>query len=135
MTKKTFEKYGIGIDEVGRGAVAGPVVAVAVLISSDEEHVISLGINDSKLLTIKQRELVNQLLLDMSTAGLLQYGIGVVQPDKIDNDGIIPSTNEAMRLALNHLEFKDKMILVDGIINPFKDQNLIVQTLSNGDSK
>ena len=135
MTEKIFEKYGIGIDEVGRGAIAGPVVAVAVLISSDEKQVTSLGINDSKLLTTKQRELVNQRLLDMSTVGLLKYGVGVVGPDKIDNDGIIASTNEAMRLALNHLDFKDKMILVDGIINPFKDQELKVQTIIKGDGK
>jgi ribonuclease HII len=135
MTEKIFEKYGIGIDEVGRGAIAGPVVAVAVLISSDEKQVTSLGINDSKLLTTKQRELVNQRLLDMSTVGLLKYGVGVVEPDKIDNDGIIASTNEAMRLALNHLDFKDKMILVDGIINPFKDQELKVQTIIKGDCK
>lgn len=135
MTGKIFKRYGIGIDEVGRGAIAGPVVAAAVLISLDEEQVISLGINDSKLLTVKQRELVNQRLLDMSEIGLLDYGIGVIEPDKIDNNGIITSTNEAMRIALNHLNFKDKMILVDGIINPFEDQQLKVETIIKGDSK
>jgi len=135
MTEKFFKRNAIGIDEVGRGAIAGPVVAAAVLILSNEEEIISLGINDSKLLTANKRELINKQLLNMAAIGLLDYSIGVVESDKIDNYGIMESTNEAMRLALDHLNFQDKMILVDGIINPFKGKQLKVETIVKGDSK
>jgi ribonuclease HII len=131
MTEKFFKANAIGIDEVGRGAIAGPVVAAAVLI--DESQVVSVGIDDSKALSEKKREVVNQKLLDMANNGLLLYGIGVVDQKEIDQNGIITSTNKAMRIALEHLDFKDKLILVDGIINPFTD--IKVETIIKGDAK
>ena len=84
MTEKFFKANAIGIDEVGRGAIAGPVVAAAVLI--DESQVVSVGIDDSKALSEKKREVVNQKLLDMANNGLLLYGIGVVDQKEIDQN-------------------------------------------------
>ena len=133
MTEKFFKENAIGIDEVGRGAIAGPVVAAAVLILTGESQVVSIGIDDSKALTQKKREVVNQKLLDMANNGLLLYGIGVVDQKEIDQDGIVRGTNKAMRIALEQLNFQDKLILVDGIINPFTDVK--VETIIKGDSK
>jgi ribonuclease HII len=133
MKEKFFKSNVIGIDEVGRGAIAGPVVAAAVLIFADKSEIETIGIDDSKAMSPKRREAVNEKLMEMVTNGLIKYGIGVIDQDHIDTLGIVASTNKAMAIALSNLDYIDRTILVDGIINPFSQLN--VETIVKGDGK
>jgi len=113
----SFEKIGgvleAGCDEAGRGCLAGPVVAAAVLLSEPIP-----GINDSKKLNEK-----NRLRLAVQIkATCLAYGIGCVFPERIDKVNILNASIEAMHLALEALRISPEMILVDGNrFKPFKD--------------
>jgi len=131
---KLFRKYAIGIDEVGTGAVAGPVVSVAVLILADQSQIISIGINDSKAMTEKKRESVNEKLIELSHNGLIQYGIGVVDAKNINNFGIVASRNESMKAALDQLNTTYNSILIDGIVDPFLGMNQKVEMIVKGDA-
>ena len=84
-----------GLDEAGRGALAGPVVAAAVILALDDpERLARLeGVNDSKRLTAKRRE----HFYDIIIANVAAYGIGSATPIRIDNEGIIEATRRAMR--------------------------------------
>lgn len=127
----------IGIDEVGRGAIAGPVVAAAVWFSNSisEELLANIGVNDSKKLTPKKRDIVNKKLIELSEKNLLCYGIGISSENEIDTDGIVIATNNAMKKALQSIKKENKLILVDGIINPFEGFKFDVETMVKGDAK
>jgi ribonuclease HII len=134
MKEKFFKSNTIGIDEVGRGAIAGPVVASAVLILTDQSHIDNIGIDDSKAMSERKRQEVHDKLMEMCRNGLIQYGLGVVDQDEIDKFGIVSSTNRAMELALRQIDYiENKTILVDGIVNPFT--GLKVETIVKGDAK
>lgn len=132
---KCFRQDAVGIDEVGNGAIAGPVVAAAILILADESQIISIGIDDSKALTPRKREVVNKKLLDMARDNLIQYGIGVVDSEEIDHFGIVISRNKAVKIALEQLNINYKSILVDGIIDPFLGKKPEVEMIVKGDAK
>jgi ribonuclease HII len=113
QTEKTLWKQGItpivGVDEVGRGALAGPVVAAAVIFSGEVS--LSIPIRDSKLLTRKQREVITpQLKLIVQ-----QFSIGYSSPHEIDTIGIVAATHKAMRQAIHKLTLTPQFILVDGL--------------------
>ena len=137
MQENFFIKDSIGIDEVGKGALAGPVVACAVLFHSEikEDLLIGIGINDSKVLTARKRCCINEILMDLANEGLLHYGIGIMNSSYIDDFGISLATNQAMKQALECIDYQNKLILVDGTINPFKHSNLQVKTIVKGDSR
>lgn len=96
-----------GIDEAGRGALAGPVVAAAVIL---RPGVVMEGLNDSKCLTPQQREFFEPKI----KAAALSYGIGVVEADQIDRINIRQATFLAMKRALEQLSIEPQFILVDG---------------------
>lgn len=96
-----------GVDEVGRGCLAGPVVASAVIFP---ENFSNSEIKDSKLLTAAQREKLVPVILE----GALSYGFGSVEPKEIDVMNILRASLKAMRLAIERLNPKPEMILVDG---------------------
>lgn len=96
-----------GVDEAGRGPLAGPVVAAAVIFS--EETFIE-GINDSKKLSIKERE---ELEIEIKNKALA-YSISVVNEKGIDNLNILRASLLAMKNAILNLELKPDFILVDG---------------------
>jgi len=100
-----------GIDEVGRGPLAGPVVAAAVILPKDERI---LFLNDSKQLSKKKREDLYEIILERSIA----YGIGVVSEDVIDEINILQATYLAMRKAINNLSFKPDVLLNDAVKIP-----------------
>ncbi len=134
MSEKFFISGSIGIDEVGKGAIAGPVVASALWFNKHItlEILSDIGVNDSKKLSIKKREIINKILMEMVDNKLLYYGLGIVEPDEIDRIGISASTNKAMKIALDTVDIKSDIVLIDGKINPF---DFPVKTIVKGDEK
>jgi ribonuclease HII len=100
-----------GLDEAGRGCFAGPVYAAAVLLPKDFYHPL---LNDSKQLTKEQREYLRPVIEKESIA----YAVAGVDNDEIDRINILQASFKAMHLALNKLESKPGILLVDG--NRFK---------------
>lgn len=95
----------IGIDEAGRGAWAGPVVAAAVTIPKPPA-----GVRDSKLLTAQQRETFYEIIIQEG-----HVGVGVVPSEEIDILGIKGATNKAMQIALAQILHEDHpIVLIDG---------------------
>ena len=100
-----------GIDEVGRGPLAGPVVAGAVILPQDCEI---LYLNDSKKLSEKKRELLYDEIMEKAVA----VGIGAVSPERIDEINILQATYEAMREAISKLEPAPDILLNDAVTIP-----------------
>lgn len=115
-----------GVDEAGRGAWAGPVVAAAVIL--DPQQPLE-GVNDSKKLTPKKRE----ALFDQIKSKALSYGIALVEAAEIDQINILEASKKAMCLALAQLDPKPQMTLVDG--NMTLDYDLPQQYVISGDAK
>lgn len=106
--------YICGIDEVGRGPLAGPVVAGAVILPKDENI---LYLNDSKQLSEKKREELYDVIMEKAVA----VGIGVVPPARIDEINILQATYEAMRIAIGKLSVKPELLLNDAVTIPGVD--------------
>jgi ribonuclease HII len=121
-----------GLDEAGRGALAGPVVAAAVILPLDApQRLKSLdGVNDSKQLSAKKRERLYSLII----ANALCFGIGSTPAADVDEIGIIPATKLAMLSALDQLEPAAVYLLIDGRIR-LKNIPLPQQSIIRGDSK
>ncbi len=103
--------YIAGIDEAGRGAWAGPVVAGAVILPLDNPEIESLlaGVCDSKKLAPLQRE----RLFEVISALAVSWGVGFVSPERIDRIGIVKATREAMALAISQLNPPPQFLLID----------------------
>lgn len=116
-TLKQYERqYGVagyvcGIDEAGRGPLAGPVVAGAAILPKDCGI---LGINDSKQLSEKKREELYSVILEEAVA----VGIGMASPQRIDEINIIMATYEAMRQAIQNLSVVPDILLNDAVCIP-----------------
>ena len=114
---KVYEKqyavfgYVCGIDEVGRGPLAGPVVAGAVILPPDCQI---LYINDSKKLSAKKREELYPVIMEEAVS----VGIGMVSPQRIDEINILQATYEAMREAIHNLSVKPDILLNDAVTIP-----------------
>ena len=106
--------YLCGIDEVGRGPLAGPVVACAVILPKDCDI---LWLNDSKKLTAKKREELYNVILDEAVS----VGIGMASPERIDEINILQATYEAMRIAIGKLSVKPDLLLNDAVTIPGVD--------------
>lgn len=115
-----------GIDEAGRGSLAGPVVAAACILS--EDTLIPL-LNDSKKLKAKQRE---SIFLALDRDPSVSFGIGIVSAQRIDEINILQATFEAMRLAVDNLKMAADFLLVDG--NQLPKFSLPAEALVKGDS-
>ena len=114
---KKYEKeydnytYIAGIDEVGRGPLAGPVVACAVILPKDCDI---LYINDSKQLSAAKREELYDIIMEKAVA----VGIGMDGPDRIDEINILQATYEAMRQAITQLTPQPALLLNDAVTIP-----------------
>jgi ribonuclease HII len=115
-----------GLDEAGRGPLAGPVVAAACIIPA----AIQLDVDDSKQLKTEQRE---QLYAEILSISKIDYGIGIVEHNVIDAINILQASLKAMRLALSHLKQKPDFLLVDGLHLP--TQEIPGLPIVEGDSK
>lgn len=105
--RETGIQYVAGIDEVGRGSFAGPVVTAAVILPPEFEHEL---IRDSKKLTEKQRREAYQIIIDNAIAYSIQAGSAKL----INEIGINPATFDTMHKCLDTLDIKPNHILVDG---------------------
>ena len=114
-----------GVDEAGRGPLAGPVCAAAVILPRG--HQIP-GLNDSKKLTDKKRRELFPLIKEQAVA----YGIGFATHQEIDEINILQATYLAMERAIAQLEGKADLALIDG--NRAKDFDMAVRTVVKGDS-
>jgi ribonuclease HII len=121
-----------GLDEAGRGALAGPVVAAAVILPLDEpQHLEPLcEVNDSKQLTAVIRERLYSLIIE----NVLTYGIGSTPASVVDEIGIIPATKQAMRMAISQLTPTAGYLLIDGRIR-LKSLPTPQQSIIRGDEK
>ncbi|ARS33981.1 ribonuclease HII [Pontibacter actiniarum] len=116
-----------GVDEVGRGCLAGPVVAAAVILPPNFEHPL---LNDSKKLTKKVREQLRELVLQHAVA----WAIGEASPQEIDQFNILNATYLAMHRALQQLQSQPEYLLVDG--NRFKPYREVPHScIVKGDGK
>jgi len=111
--EREYEQFGYicGIDEVGRGPLAGPVVASAVILPKDCDI---LYINDSKKLSAAKREELYDVIMEKAVA----VGIGMVGPGRIDEINILQATYEAMREAISNLQIKPDILLNDAVTIP-----------------
>lgn len=114
-----------GVDEAGRGPLAGPVCAAAVILPPNVDIP---GLNDSKKLTDKRRRELFPVVQEQAIA----YGIGLASHEEIDQINILQATYLAMERALAQLSIKPELALIDG--NRAKDFGIPVQTVVKGDS-
>ena len=114
-----------GVDEAGRGPLAGPVCAAAVILP---EHLQIPGLNDSKKLTDKKRRELFPVIQEQAIA----YGIGLASESEIDEINILQATFLAMRRALDQLTVRPEIAIIDG--NRETDFGLPVKTVVKGDS-
>ena len=103
-----------GCDEAGRGCLAGPVVAAAVILKKGKDYP---ELNDSKQLTEKKRMKLRELVMQEA----LSYGVGMVSPEEIDKINILNASFLAMHRALDQLKLQPELLLIDGNrFNPYK---------------
>lgn len=115
-----------GVDEAGRGPLAGPVYAAAVILPDGLED---MGINDSKKMSEKKREALFDIIIENATA----YGIGFATETEIDEINILNATFLAMRRAVEAMGVKPDLILIDGNRKP--NTGYEEMTLVKGDAK
>lgn len=101
-------KYVCGIDEAGRGPLAGPVVVASVILP---ENSMIEGINDSKKVSESKREKLYDVILQEA----ISYGIGIIYQDEIDDINILQATKKGLHEAVMKMEIKPNVILVDAL--------------------
>ena len=102
--------YICGIDEAGRGPLAGPVVVGAVIMPQDS---FIEGVNDSKKISEKKRERIYEQIIQEAVS----YSVGIVDQNKIDEINILNATKLALKIAVENLEVKPDVIMVDALNN------------------
>ncbi|MFA9399179.1 MAG: ribonuclease HII [Clostridiaceae bacterium] len=120
-----------GVDEVGRGPLAGPIAASAVILKLDYENVqdLILGIKDSKKLSETKRQALSTKIKQQALA----FSIAIIDADDIDRRGIAWCNNEVFKIAVKGLKCRPDFILSDGY--PIKDFNIKSTGIVKGDNK
>ena len=120
-------KIEAGCDEAGRGCLAGPVVAAAVILPSDFKHKL---LNDSKKLTEKQRDLLRPIIEKEA----ISFAVSFVQAQEIDKINILNASFTAMHRSVDQLDQIPELLLIDGnSFNPYK--NIPHECIVKGDGK
>lgn len=126
-TRLNAKRLEAGCDEVGRGCLAGPVVAAAVILPPRFKH---LDLNDSKQLSAKKRKELCSIIMEKAVA----WSVNFVDPDIIDQVNILNASFLAMSNAVRELSVQPEFLLIDG--NRFRsDLNIQYQCIIKGDSK
>ncbi len=125
LNKQGFEKIA-GMDEVGRGPLAGPVVAACVVLPND---FFALGIDDSKKLSEKKREELYEIIIN----NCISYSIGIVNADIIDKINILEATKMAMKEAFTKMPIKPDYLLLDAMELP--ELGIKQEGIVKGDAK
>ena len=120
-------KYICGIDEAGRGPLAGPVVVASVIMPKDS---MIEGINDSKKVSEKKREQLYDLILENA----ISYGVGIIDQNRIDEINILNATKEGLTNSLKELKVKPDIILVDAL-NKINTLGIPYESIIKGDAK
>lgn len=128
--EKKYQNMGIeyigGIDEVGRGPYAGPVVTACVILPKGCKIE---GVNDSKKLSLKKREELFEIIKEKAVS----VGVGIVDNNEIDELNILQATYKAMRIAIENMNIKPQQLLVDAVTIP--DVDIPQEAIIKGDSK
>ena len=119
--------YICGIDEAGRGPLAGPVVVAAVIMPKDS---MIEGVNDSKKVSEKKREKLYELIIEEA----ISYSVGIVDQNEIDRINILNATKAGLTEAVRTLKVKPELILVDALTN-IDTCGVPYQTIIKGDAK
>lgn len=116
-----------GVDEAGRGPLAGPVVAAAAILNVDDDFIY---LNDSKKVTPKRRDILYNDIMNRTI-----YGIGIVSVEEIDEMNILQATYKAMRMAIDKLSKRPEVLLNDAVIIPGIDESIHQEKIIKGDAK
>lgn len=116
-----------GVDEAGRGPLAGPVVAAAAILNLDDDFIY---LNDSKKVTPKRRDILYNDIMNRTI-----YGIGIVSAEEIDEMNILQATYKAMRMAIDKLSKRPEVLLNDAVIIPGIDESIHQEKIIKGDAK
>ena len=129
--EKVFYNKGIeyiaGIDEVGRGPLAGPVVVASVIMPKDS---MIEGVNDSKKVSEKKREKLYDIILEEA----ISYGIGIIYQDEIDEINILQATKKGLTEAVEQMKIKPDLIMVDALTG-IDTLGIPYQSIIKGDAK
>ena len=120
-------KYICGIDEAGRGPLAGPVVVAAVIMPEDS---MIEGVNDSKKISEKKREKLYDQIIEES----ISYGVGIIDHKTIDEINILNATKEGLTNAIEELKIKPNLILVDALTH-INTLGIPYESIIKGDAK
>lgn len=123
---KDSSKLLAGVDEAGRGPLAGPVVAAAVVFKNSIDIPV---VDDSKKIKESDREILYERIINES----ISFGIGIVDNNDIDEINILQASLKAMKIAVNNLDVEPDIILIDG--NKSFVMNKEIHTVVKGDSK
>lgn len=130
IEKKFYDKgikYIAGIDEAGRGPLAGPVVVASVIMPKDS---MIEGVNDSKKVSEKKREKLFDVILEEA----ISYGIGIIYQDEIDKINILQATKKGLTEAVEQMEIKPDLIMVDALTG-IDTLGIPYQSIIKGDAK
>ena len=126
LRKKGFQ-YICGIDEAGRGPLAGPVVVASVIMPADS---MIEGVNDSKKVSEKKREKIYEQILEEA----ISYGVAIIGQDEIDEINILNATKKGLTISLQELTKKPDLILVDAL-NGIDTIGIPYDSIIKGDAK
>jgi ribonuclease HII len=129
-------RYVIGIDEAGRGPLAGPVSVGAVLVPAVFDWKVIPGVKDSKQLSAQKREAVFARMEELQAEGLLRFAVAFTPAKEIDTEGIVPAVRSALMRAIEALQaipHECQVLLDGGLRAPVKFVNQI--TIIKGDTK
>lgn len=129
LWKKGYKNV-VGLDEAGRGPLAGPVIAAAVIIQNTRYKIQNTEIKDSKTLNFKKRELCYKNLIKDRA---IQWGVGKVSEKMIDKVNILEATKLAMKKAVKRLGVKPNFLILDG--NFTIDINVGQKAITKADQK
>ncbi len=120
-------KYIAGIDEAGRGPLAGPVVVASVILNKDS---MIEGVNDSKKVTENRREKLYDIIINEA----ISYGIGIIYQDEIDEINILEATKKGLTKSIEDLKIKPQLIMVDALTN-INTLGIPYKSIIKGDAK